>query len=182
MFRWLLLPTILILLASGRGRDTPFGIAERPAARPFLGLPDEEGGSPPALLSQTGVFEDVRALTPSAALIPYDLIAPFWSDGAEKRRWIAVPNDGSRTPATIRVAPDGEWLFPEGTVLVKHFEIATDVVHGSTVTPWVYHTAGAKATNFTWKTKAKSTNRVKVRVLTSAGYGTWMKIHRFTTP
>ena len=65
---------------------------------------------------------------------------------------------------------------------VKHFEIATDVVHGSKVTAWVYHTAGAKATNFTWKTKAKSTDRVKVRVLTSAGYGAWMKIHRFTTP
>lgn len=111
----------LVLLGYADG-TRPFGIDRRPEARPYLGLPAEEG-HPPPLLSQTGAFADVGTLTPSAALITYDLIVPFWSDGAEKRRWIAVPNDGA---ARIREAADGEWSFPAGTVFVKHFEIATD--------------------------------------------------------
>src|SRR5206468_3482644 len=56
---------------------------------------------------------------PSPALIPYELNVPFWSDGAEKRRWMALPHDG-----VIRFSPTGEWSFPNGTVFVKHFELA----------------------------------------------------------
>ncbi len=48
-------------------------------------------GPIPKLLSQTGAFKDTPHLVPSDELLPYDLILPFWSDGAEKLRWIAVP-------------------------------------------------------------------------------------------
>src|SRR4051794_41256274 len=71
--------------------DRPQGLRQRPAAKAYLGLPADGQARPPALLSQTGAFEDTRALTPSPALIPYDVIVPFWSDGAEKKRWIALP-------------------------------------------------------------------------------------------
>src|SRR4051812_48114018 len=120
---------LMILAASGplqAGADPPHGMDRRPEARPYLGLPADEGGSPPSLLSRTGVFDDVPALRPSAALIPYDLIVPFWSDGAEKSRWVAVPHDRTRGPARIRIASDGAWSFPEGTVFVKHLELRTD--------------------------------------------------------
>ncbi|RPJ58456.1 MAG: hypothetical protein EHM24_28700 [Acidobacteria bacterium] len=49
-------------------------------------------------------------------LIPYDVNSPLWSDGAQKERFLAVP-DGK----TIHVGPDGDWDFPEGSVLVKTF-------------------------------------------------------------
>jgi hypothetical protein len=74
---------------------------------------------PPPLLSDTGVFADLVTLTPASGFIEYDVNAPFWSDGAQKRRWIAVP-DGE----TVGFSATGAWTFPVGTVIVKHFELA----------------------------------------------------------
>ena len=84
-------------------------------------MPAGTTGALPALLSQTGAFKNTRQLSPVHALIPYDLIVAFWSDGAEKTRWVSVP-DGQK----IKFAATGEWAFPKGTVFVKHFELATD--------------------------------------------------------
>ena len=99
----------------------PYGLESRPVAATGLRMPKLASGAMPPLLSQTGAFEDTRRLTPSAALIPYDLVVPFWSDGAAKSRWMTVPPG-----ASIKFAPAGEWVFPEGAIFVKHFELATD--------------------------------------------------------
>ncbi|WP_052461040.1 FG-GAP-like repeat-containing protein [Psychroserpens mesophilus] len=79
----------------------------------------------PLLLSQTGAFSNLNTLTPSPGLIPYDMIEPFWSDGADKTRWMAVPNDGTYDTADeqITFSNDEAWDFPRGSVLIKHFEI-----------------------------------------------------------
>ena len=50
--------------------------------------------SVPARLSETGLFSDVASLTPAAGVVPYEVNVPFWSDGALKRRWMALPGDG----------------------------------------------------------------------------------------
>lgn len=86
------------------------------------------GPNPPALLSQTGAFTDVATLTPAPGLVPYDVNSPLWSDGAAKRRWIAVPNDGAPygPEETIGFSRTGHWTFPAGTVFVKHFELPVD--------------------------------------------------------
>jgi uncharacterized repeat protein (TIGR03806 family) len=83
---------------------------------------------PPALLSQTGAFTNLASLTPRTGLIPYDVNSPLWSDAALKKRWLAVPNDGTHNTSAekVKFAPDSEWMFPAGTVFVKHFELATD--------------------------------------------------------
>jgi uncharacterized repeat protein (TIGR03806 family) len=70
----------------------------------------------PALLSQTGCVSASDPKQPAAGLIPYAPNAPFWSDGATKARWMALPNG-----TTIGVQSDGDWTFPNGTVLVKNF-------------------------------------------------------------
>ncbi len=75
-------------------------------------------------MSQTGAFIDTAHLVPSAGLIPYDLIVPFWSDGAVKTRYMAIPQ-GTR----IGFNPDGDWTFPAGAVFVKTFELPTDEAH-----------------------------------------------------
>ncbi len=75
----------------------------------------------PALLSQTGAFTDTANMTPAAALIPYDVNSPLWSDGAAKKRWMIIP-----TNTQISLTTTGEWTFPNGTVLVKHFELPVD--------------------------------------------------------
>lgn len=99
----------------------PYGLETRPTAQSGPEMPNRADAHMPALLSQTGAFTDVRSLTPAPALIPYDLIVAFWSDGATKSRWVSLP-----PAATIKFAPEGEWVFPEGTIFVKHFELATD--------------------------------------------------------
>lgn len=80
---------------------------------------------PPQLLSQTTAFTDLTTLTPAPGLIPYDVIQPLWSDGADKKRWIAIPNDGNPNTAAEKIgwSDSSHWDFPIGTVLVKHFEI-----------------------------------------------------------
>lgn len=78
------------------------------------------GGAFPARLSETGLFDDVATLTPAEGMIEYEVGSPLWSDGATKRRFIALPGD-----ETIEFDATGSWTFPVGTVLVKHFELPT---------------------------------------------------------
>ncbi|VAW65702.1 hypothetical protein MNBD_GAMMA09-3266 [hydrothermal vent metagenome] len=70
----------------------------------------------PKLLSETGCFNPANPTIPSSGLIPYTVNTPLWSDGAEKKRWIALP-DGK----TIDITPNGDLNFPVGTVLIKTF-------------------------------------------------------------
>ncbi|HEX4265629.1 MAG TPA: chitobiase/beta-hexosaminidase C-terminal domain-containing protein [Verrucomicrobiae bacterium] len=98
----------------------PYGLGSRPAPHAYLSLPARGDGKLPPLLSQTGAFSDIRNLTPDQTLIPYDLIVPFWSDGAVKLRWASVPDE------KIKFSPTGEWVFPNGTVFVKTFELPVD--------------------------------------------------------
>jgi glucose/arabinose dehydrogenase len=77
--------------------------------------------SAPRLLSQTGAFRDTATLAPGGGLVGYEVNVPFWSGTGSKRRWIAVP-----APHAVGFRPSGEWSFPPGVVLVKHFEVALD--------------------------------------------------------
>jgi uncharacterized repeat protein (TIGR03806 family) len=94
------------------------------AARPLVQgatahfkMPATSDGATPLLLSQVGGFKDLAKLTPAAGLVPYEINVSFWSDGAKKHRWIALP-PGKQ----IEFSAHGEWRFPVGTVFVKHFE------------------------------------------------------------
>jgi uncharacterized repeat protein (TIGR03806 family) len=81
---------------------------------------------PPATLSATGAFSNLSTLTPRPGLMPYDLVQALWSDGADKKRWLAIPNDGNPDTAAEQIgfSENGPWDFPVGAVLVKHFEYA----------------------------------------------------------
>lgn len=53
-------------------------------------------------------------------LVPYEVNAPLWSDGAGKRRFLSVPSDKQ-----IAVRPeDGAFDLPVGTMLLKEFALA----------------------------------------------------------
>lgn len=78
------------------------------------------GSSPQSLperLSETGCFDSERPDRAAGGLIEYEVSAPLWSDGARKRRWVAIPDD-----AQTRVLEDGRLELPVGAVLVKEFE------------------------------------------------------------
>ena len=110
---------IYILDLFGTGRD---GAVIRKVVRSGPSI------DPPQKLSDLNVFTDLQALTPIDGLVPYDLNAPLWSDGAKKRRWIALTNDGIHNSALEQIDFEKEdnWSFPPGTVAIKQFDLPTD--------------------------------------------------------
>lgn len=64
----------------------------------------------PKLLSETGLSDPT--------VREYEPRFPFWSDGAQKRRWIRLP-PGTR----IDTSDSDEWQFPVGTRLWKEFSV-----------------------------------------------------------
>jgi uncharacterized repeat protein (TIGR03806 family) len=100
----------------------PVGIQQRPPNPSCLAPPRAvEAGLEglPASLGQTGCFDPGDPRLPLPALIPYAVNVPLWSDGADKDRWLALP-DG----AQIQVTEDGDWDLPPGAVLIKTFRLA----------------------------------------------------------
>ncbi len=69
----------------------------------------------PSALSDTGCF-NTQTKTSETGMVDYSNIAPLWSDGAAKLRSFAIPDESH-----ISVLSDGEFRFPDDSVLVKHF-------------------------------------------------------------
>jgi uncharacterized repeat protein (TIGR03806 family) len=80
------------------------------------------GGTFPQRLSDTGIFRDLATLTPETGLIPYEVNAQLWSDGATKSRLMALPG-----VERITFSTDGAWTFPVGTAFVKTFHLPLTV-------------------------------------------------------
>jgi uncharacterized repeat protein (TIGR03806 family) len=77
----------------------------------------------PETLSATGCVDPGDVTRPYSGLLPYDLNAPFWSDGADKERYIGLPNG-----TTIGRGADGDFQFPNGTVIVKNFRLGGNLI------------------------------------------------------
>ena len=112
----------------------------------------------PQLLSQTGAFSNLATLEPQAGIIPYDMITSLWSDGAEKYRWLSVPNDGTHNSSAENIvwSEEGEWGFPVGSVFIKHFEIQTDKRNANSIrrleTRFLIHgETGYYAVTYRWR-------------------------------
>ncbi|BCX49500.1 hypothetical protein HAHE_34080 [Haloferula helveola] len=131
---------------------------------------------PPGLLSQTGVFSNLTTLQPSAGMIPYEVASPLWSDGAVKSRWVILPNDGALDTAGERIvfSEDGPWLFPAGTVFVKHFEVPVDETDPSVMkrleTRFLVCTEGGGKYGVTYKWNEAGTDAVLMSAGVSEAY------------
>jgi glucose/arabinose dehydrogenase len=112
---------------------------------------DGEGDSPPALLSETGLFASLADLSPAPGLIPYQINHPFWSDLAVKQRWFGLL-PGSQP---FQFVAGGSWLSPKGAVWVKHFELET---HGA---------------------PDQARRRIETRILVRNGTGVWGASYRW---
>ena len=78
------------------------------------------GSSFPSKVSEIGCFDPANPTMPGAALIPYEINVPFWSDGARKSRWMVIP-DGEQ----ISIDSDGRFIFPVGSMLFKNFRLGS---------------------------------------------------------
>jgi putative heme-binding domain-containing protein len=57
-----------------------------------LNEPGTKNAGFPRTLGETGLFTSVADEIPASGVIPYEIRAPRWADGARGRRWIAFPN------------------------------------------------------------------------------------------
>jgi len=78
------------------------------------------GADMPRRLSEFRFFADAARQVPGEGVHPYALNTPLWSDGAEKLRFIYLPEG---TQLTADGAQDGEGLlqFPMGSAIIKTF-------------------------------------------------------------
>ncbi len=73
-------------------------------------------GTPvPERLSETGCVDPDNPVQKSSGVIPYSINAPFWSDGARKARFVALPDN------TQILSNADSWQWPVGSVLIKDF-------------------------------------------------------------
>ena len=107
----------------------------------------------PAQLSATGCTASSDATQPAAGLIPYAPNAAFWSDGAVKSRFLALP-DGQQ----IGVGSSGDFDLPNGSVLVKHFRLGTRLVETRL---FMRHNNGDWA-GYTYEWNAQGTDATRV--------------------
>ena len=77
-----------------------------------------DASEPPALLSETGCFASLAGgdPVPVDGVVDYAVAQRFWSDGAAKRRQLALP-DGF----AIDTFDPKDWALPEGGLAIKHF-------------------------------------------------------------
>ena len=111
------------------------------------------GRTIPTLLSDTGCVNASDVTLPASGLIPYAPNAPFFSDGAVKTRWLALP-EGQR----IAVGADNDFNFPTGSVLVKNFSLGATLVETRL---FVRHNDGNWA-GYTYEWNAGATEATRV--------------------
>lgn len=75
-----------------------------------------QGDTLPRNLEEFGFFQDHSARVPQLDLIGYELNTPLWSDGADKLRYLYVPEG-----AMIETDGEGLLQFPVGSAIIKTF-------------------------------------------------------------
>ncbi|MEO0899984.1 MAG: PQQ-dependent sugar dehydrogenase, partial [Bacteroidota bacterium] len=157
-------------------------------------LEGSTGGSSslPTTLSATGAFSNLTNMTPSQGFIPYTVNTALWSDRADKFRWIAIPNDGTHDTPSEKVTFSNEdyWEFPEGTVIVKHFELALDENNPSVTTKvetrFIVIGSGGSVYGITYKWRADQSDAdllpagdTENYTITATGGGTYTQTWEF---
>jgi uncharacterized repeat protein (TIGR03806 family) len=119
-----LLDSTLGISSFGEGNDGELYVVNYAGTlhRIVLQAPSSTGNAP-ATLGATGCVSSTNATQPATGLIPYTVNAPFWSDGANKERWLGLPNG-----ANIVVDSSGDWDLPIGSVLMKNFRVGTRLI------------------------------------------------------
>ena len=151
-----------------QGNDGELYFVGYDAGGQLFALQPASGGADtiPTLLSQTGCV-GANATQPAPGLIPYRPNAAFWSDSADKERWIALPNGTTITPQT-----PGEWSLPSGTVLMKNFRLNSQLIETRLL---MRHPDGVWAGyTYEWNTAQTDATRVVGGKTKVVGNQTWV--------
>jgi hypothetical protein len=117
------------------------------------GCPDD-GGIPDDLRC-TGLYSDWPSKTIASDVTPYTPGLVFWSDGAEKSRWLYLP-PGSK----IDTSDMDHWVFPAGTKVWKQFIVGGQLAETRLIWKvdpydWVY-------LDYRWSADGSSATRLDV--------------------
>ena len=80
--------------------------------------PVESLASLPTRLSEAGLYRDPIAHAVRDDALAYEPAFPLWSDGADKKRWLALP-----AGTQIDSSNMDDWSFPVGSRLFKEFSL-----------------------------------------------------------
>jgi uncharacterized repeat protein (TIGR03806 family) len=80
-------------------------------------------GTMTAKLSETGCVDSANPKQAANGLIPYTVNNALWSDGAEKERFLSLPDT-----TQITISDQGDFDFPVGSVLMKNFKFGEKLV------------------------------------------------------
>lgn len=126
-------------------------------------------GGMPRTLSAFGFFADGPGQVPGKGVVPYRLNTPLFSDGAEKLRFVYLP-EGKQSLAD----GDGRLRFPVGTALIKTFAFAENGKRRLVETRLLLHRAeGWVALPYLWNAEQTEATLAiagaRVPVVTPAG-------------
>lgn len=104
-------------------------------------------------LSCAGFYSDATTKTISPDLMPYKPSTEFWSDGAEKTRFLYLP------PGTKIDSSDmNEWVFPTGTKVFKQFKIGGKLIETRLLQKFDDQW---RATTYRWKADESDAERLE---------------------
>ena len=157
--RWFFRQIMVLLLGAGALGACAEG---DPCAGPTRCPAD--GPLPHPRLSDYDFFQGpLRDMRPKDGVIPYTVVSPLWADQAEKGRFIVLPPGEKAT-----FGADGEWLFPDGTIIIKTFYFdrdRRDPAAGARVieTRLLIREAGAwRAITYLWDDEETDATAIKV--------------------
>lgn len=122
----------------------------------------------PPTLSGTGCYADTASRRVAPGVIPYQPVAPFWSDGAEKTRFFALPAGG-----TLTWQPDDAFEVPVGTVLIKDFTLPGQAGPHETRL-LVRETDQWSGYSYRWRADGSDADLLPGKLETTVGEQTWL--------
>ena len=82
----------------------------------------------PRKLSETGLFDSVKDRRVAPGVIPYSVNAPYWSDGAQKERFFALPGK-------TQITDPRSWAYPDGMVAVQTLSLDLEEGNAAVAVP-----------------------------------------------
>ncbi|MCZ6673280.1 MAG: hypothetical protein O7C75_10125, partial [Verrucomicrobia bacterium] len=109
----------------------------------------------PQTLSEVGVFADLFLLKPGEDFTEFKMNSPVWLPGVKQKSWMKIPN-GKK----IKFSEKEEWAFPEGSIIVHHFDTIAGVRHETHVY-WARGDGRFRAAAYRWNDEQSDVQLVK---------------------
>lgn len=93
--------------------------------------PPAGGGSADTIatnLADTGCVDPLDPEQPASGLVQYGVAAPFWSDAADKERFLAIPDGSTIGIGALTGDVGGDFTFPSGSVILKNFRLNDQLI------------------------------------------------------